>query len=86
MIKQSIILGTLAIFLTGCVVSPFNDYSNRDHGRFEQRQQDSNRGDRHRYDRDQDRNIPSQSNQDRPNKPNWNQDQHRNDSNRNRPR
>lgn len=77
MIKQTLILGTLAISLTGCIVSPLDDdYSNR--------------AERHSYDRDyhqnHDRPRPSPSNQGRPNNPNWHPDQHRKDFNSNRPR
>lgn len=77
-VKQGMLLGLLAVSLTGCVVSPFDsDYSNRDHGRYDHGQNDSQR-----YDRNNPRND---RNHDRPNKPNWNSD-HRNDSNVNRPR
>lgn len=91
MIKQTLILGTLAISLTGCIVSPLDDdYSNRDHGRYDQRQHDSKRAEHYSYDRDRnqnhDRPRPAPSNQGRPNNPNWHPDQHRKDFNSNRPR
>lgn len=83
MLKQSIALGAIAIALTGCVVSPFDDY---DHGdrRFDRNQYDS-RYDRDRADRndsrnwdrkgDWNRNQGAESNQNRPN-PYWNQNRY----------
>ena len=48
MLKQTFALGAIAIALTGCVVSPFDDYDNNDR-RYDRNQYDS------RYDRDRDR-------------------------------
>ena len=49
MLKQTLALGAIAIALTGCVVSPFDDNDNNDR-RYDRNQHDS------RYDRDHDRN------------------------------
>lgn len=46
MIKQSIVLGLLAVSLTGCIMAPFDDYD-RDNGRYDR----NDRGDHGRYDR-----------------------------------
>ncbi|WP_353163363.1 hypothetical protein [Acinetobacter guillouiae] len=58
MLNKVIVLGVVAISLTGCIVAPFDDGHRGSHGRYDQRHDSNHRwdqrrdGDRHRYDRD----------------------------------
>lgn len=76
--KKLLILSLLGVSLTGCIVAPYDDYP--DNGRYD-------RHDKGRYDRDRDhrkwdeRKRPGY-NDNRPNRPNWNNDRPRPDPRR----
>ena len=54
-VKKVIVLGVVAISLTGCIVAPFDDGHRGGHGRYDQRHDSDHRWDQRRdgrYDRD----------------------------------
>lgn len=55
MLNKIIVLGVVAISLTGCIVAPFDDVHRGGHGRYDQRHDSDHRWDQRRdgrYDRD----------------------------------
>ena len=55
MLNKVIVLGVVALSLTGCIVAPFDDGHRGGHGRYDQRHDSDHRWDQRRdgrYDRD----------------------------------
>ena len=55
MLNKVVVLGVVAISLTGCIVAPFDDGHRGGHGRYDQRHDSDHRWDQRRdgrYDRD----------------------------------
>ncbi len=69
MIKQVLVLGLIAVSLTGCIVAPYDDHPNRHgHDRDRPNWDNGNRPSRPNWNND---NRPNWDNG-RPNRPDWN--------------
>lgn len=73
MIKQMVVLSLMGVFLTGCIVAPYDDYSNRHDQRYEHKQDSGrwSRNDQHRWDNKRD-NDRRDWNKNRSDRPDWN--------------